>query len=72
MEYQVSHSHVWLHWHAGPSFGCFGGHGKRVPTVIDASIGGLPSSMYCNAGTWLHPPALFQTGREEFVEERTN
>jgi hypothetical protein len=36
--------------------------GKRMTAV---------SPMHCIAGTWLHPPAPFQTGRKRFGEGRS-
>jgi hypothetical protein len=50
---------LWLLW------------GKRVTAVIEAyTYISLP--MHCVAGTWLHSPAPFRTGRKQFGEERTD
>ena len=57
MEYQVSHSPVWLHWHAGPPLTAVVVRKRVATTVIEASMG-VPHP--CNAGTWLHPPHRFR------------
>ena len=52
------------------SFDGCGGHGKRGHD--NSGVHGSLSPRPRNAGTWLHPPAPFQTGRNQFREERTD